>query len=87
MQEIEFETDKSYPANSYTSGEVARKPTMVRLLMKIGITDTSLANYILIGVAGIGLGITIFLYANALVEPKIDRAAEARAILIMQSSR
>lgn len=87
MQNIEFETDKSYPAGAYTSGEVAREPMMVRWLAKVGITDTSLANYILIGVAGIFLGVTVFLYANVLSEPAKDWSLDARIIMEMQQTR
>lgn len=89
MEGIEFETDKSYAPDSYAQQETSSPyaPMMVRWLMGTGITDLATANYILIGMAGIGLGVTIFLYASALAEPKIDRVAEARAVLLMQSSR
>lgn len=89
MQGIEFETDKSYAPSSYAQqGTPSQQaPMMARWLMGIGITDLATANYVLIGMTGVGLGVTIFLYANALAEPKKDLSLDARAILIMQNSR
>lgn len=71
MQGIEFEEDKSY--QNFTAEQQAsalRPSTMVRLLLKLGIPDPAVANYILLGVAGIFFGITIFLYAGIFAEQK-----------------
>lgn len=84
MQEIEFETDKGYDAGS---ANAQSKSMMVRWLANIGITDTAMANYILIGMAGIFFGVTIFLYADALSEPAKDWSLDARVIREMQRVR
>lgn len=86
MQGIEFETDKSYTPSSYAQqGAPAQQtPTMVRWLMRIGVVDISSANYILLGIAGLFLGVTIFLYAGALSEPAKDWSLDARASLEAQ---
>ncbi len=81
MQGMEFETD-----NYASTSSEERTPIMLRWLSMIGINDTATANFILISITAIFFGITIFTYAGALAEPKVDRAAEARAILIMQNS-
>lgn len=87
MQGIEFETDKAIEGNRIQETPAQKTPTMTRWLMLIGITDASMANYILIGIAGIGIGLTIFIYANALTNSVTDLNAETRAILIMQTNR
>lgn len=86
MQGIEFETDS---VNSSTQKNIPteKTPTMVQWLLKFGVKDTSTANYILLGTAGILLGATIFIYAGLLGEPEIDQEAAARVILLMQNSQ
>lgn len=64
MNDIEFDTDKNYSLNAYTSQGVTRDPVMIRFLMKLGVPDATLAGYILIGIIVIFFGITIFLYAG-----------------------
>lgn len=87
MQGIEFENDKDVGINNSSEVSPSKVPLMVGWLMRIGIADTAMANYVLISIAGIGIGLTIFMYANALAEPKKDLSLDARAILIMNSSR
>lgn len=87
MQDIEFETDKNYLGGTYSQGgaDSPQKSAMAQWLTKLGVTDPSLANYILVGVAGIFFGVTIFLYAGALSEPEKDWSLDARVIMEMQS--
>lgn len=87
MQGIEFENDKDVGVNSSSEVSSSKVPLMVGWLMQLGISDMAVANYILIGIAGIGIGLTIFIYANALAEPKEDLSLDVRAILIMNSSK
>lgn len=86
MQGIEFETDNasSSPQKNIPSQKTS---AMVELLLKFGVKDTSTANYILLGTAGILLGATIFIYAGLLGEPKEDVSLNTRAVLIMKSNR
>ena len=69
MQGIEFETDN---ASSSPQKNIPTEKTsaMVELLLKFGVRDTSTANYILLGTAGILFGTTIFFYAGVLGEQK-----------------
>ena len=88
MQGIEFETDQTSRVASTSHYVTPKKESMmVRLLAKVGIEDTITANFVLLGIVGLMFGITIFLYAGILGESKIDRAAEARAIQLMQNRR
>lgn len=87
MQGIEFETDKVNEGNRTQEAPAQKTPTMTRWLMLIGITDASMANYILIGIAGIGIGLTILIYSNTFTNSSVDLNAETRAILIMQNNR
>lgn len=66
MQGIEFENDKAVGTNSSYETSSSKVPLMVGWLMRIGITDIAMANYILIGIAGVGIGLTILMYANVL---------------------
>lgn len=86
MQGIEFETDN---ASSSLQKNIPSKKTsaMVELLLKFGVKDTSTANYILLGTAGILLGATIFIYAGLIGEPEIDQEEATRVILLMQNSQ
>lgn len=83
MQGIEFETDN---ASSSTQKHIPAEKTsaMVELLLKFGVKDTAMANYILLGTAGILIGATIFIYAGLLGEPKKDLSLDARSLLIIQ---
>lgn len=64
MNDIEFDTDKNYSSNTYTSNGASQDPVMIRWLMKFGVPDATLAGYILIGIVVIFFVITIFLYAG-----------------------
>lgn len=87
MQGIDFEDDRNF------SGISSQIPTqregsslLMGLLAKVGVVDKTTANFILLGVAAIGFGVTIFLYAGALVEKEKDWSLEARVIMEMQRS-
>lgn len=82
MEGIEFETDQISRAGSQYSAET-KKSAMMNLLQKLGIHNETTANFTLLGIVAIFLGIAIFMYADILVKPKTNNAAEARAILIM----
>ncbi len=86
MSEVEFETDKTYSASAVGYSTEKKESTMVRGLIKLGIKDPETANFVLLGIAGLFLGIAIFMYADVLAEPERDLAAEERAILIMKNS-
>lgn len=86
MQGIEFETDNT--SSSTQKNTTTQKTSMlVQWLLKFGVKDTTTANYILLGTAGIFLGATIFIYAGLLGEPEKDMSLDARAVLIMKSNR
>lgn len=86
MQGIEFETDN---ASSSPQKNIPTEKTsaIVELLLRFGVKDTSTANYILLGTAGILLGATIFIYAGLLGGPEKKNSLEAQSILIIQGNR
>lgn len=86
MQGIEFEDDRSNQGSTVTDrgNRNSRPSAMMRLLFKIGVSDPSAANYILLGIAVLFFGITIFMYADILSGgPKKDPSLDARAALEM----
>lgn len=88
MQNIEFnENEELQWANGQTVQNSEKPSFMMGLLEKAGVGDKTTANFILAGVAGIGFGITIFLYAGMFSEPKKDLALDAQAIIIMTGNR
>lgn len=68
MQGIEFEEDKDYQGLKLKTFEntVARQGFIMRLLERIGVADTTTANFILLGIVAVFFGIAIFLYAGIL---------------------
>lgn len=85
MQGIDFEDDRNLSGLATRVLVQTAKPSfMMRLLTRVGVEDTAVANYILLGVAAIFFGITIFLYAGVFTEPAKDWSLDARAILEMQ---
>jgi len=73
MQGIEFEEDKDFsglktPGLKVGTFEVPvqKHGPFLKLLEKIGIDDKTTGNFILLGVAAIFFGITIYLYAGLL---------------------
>lgn len=70
MQGIEFEEDKNFQGSNVATppDTIEKKGFIIDFLAKAGITDKSTANLILLGVAAIFFGITIFLYAGILGE-------------------
>ncbi len=58
MQGIEFETDNE---SSRNTGE-QKQPTMVRWLLKLGVKDSTTANYILLGIAACAVIIGVVVY-------------------------
>ena len=87
MQGIEFEDDGNYNGLQTRASQVpVGKPSfMMRLLAKAGIIDKTTANLILLGLALIFFGITIFLYASALSVPQKNWALDAKAIKEMHN--
>lgn len=81
MEGIEFEENREYRGLSTKASQVSeRKPSfMMRLLGRAGIVDKTTANLILLGVALIFFGITIFLYASALSMPQKNWALDIKA--------
>lgn len=85
MQGIDFEDDRNFSGISSQVPTQSMEPSfMMGILAKIGVADKTTANLILLGVAAMGLGVTIFLYASALVEKEKDWSLDARAIAEMQ---
>lgn len=70
MQGIEFEEDKNYQGlkAQTLSTPAIKQGFIMKLLEKAGVSDKSTANFILLGVAAIFFGITIYLYAGILGE-------------------
>lgn len=67
MQGVEFEEDRGYKTFTESRQITASRPSMmVKLLYGLGVTDATVANYILLGIAGLLFGATIFLYASIL---------------------
>lgn len=62
MQDIEFEEENSYQIKDV----VAKQSFMKSILSKVGVSDPATANYVLLGVAVVFFGITIFMYAGLL---------------------
>lgn len=68
MQGIEFEEDKDYQglkAKTFAT-PVAKQGFIMKQLERMGIADKATANFILLGVAMVLFGVTIFLYAGIL---------------------
>lgn len=82
MDNIEFETDKIGMTTSYI--RPPKQSGMVKLLMNLGVTSESVANYILIGWALALFVFAFYLYLATFSNPKIDLTAEERAILLME---
>lgn len=88
MQGIEFEDDKNLSGLLTKVPVQSAKPSfMMGILAKIGVIDKTTANFILLGVAAAGLGVTIFLYAGLLSEPAKDWSRDTKAIMEMQRYR
>ncbi|MBI5077907.1 MAG: hypothetical protein HZB11_00880 [Candidatus Yonathbacteria bacterium] len=89
MQGIEFEEDKNFSGLSKTAPQAleAKPSLMMKLLERIGVVDKTTANFILLGVAAIFFGVTIFLYARTLVEPAKDWSLDEKVILEAQRLR
>ena len=82
MDNIEFEADKVGVTTSYVTP--TKKSKMVSLLMNLGVTSETVANYILIGWALVLFIFAFYLYTVAFSNPKIDPASEERAVLLME---
>lgn len=85
MGDIEFDLDNNQGLkNSSSNVEAqAKRSFLVGLLAKMGIADPAIANFILVGVAGLFLGIAVFIYAGVLGEkatPKLSSTEIARGL-------
>lgn len=63
MEGIEFDIDENQNTKN-TSRKQKKQPFLFRLLAKIGIVDSTVANFVLIGVAAFFFGIALFIYAG-----------------------
>lgn len=79
MDDIIFEVDQTPQINLATTKE----STLARWIIKLGITDDIVtSNYIIVAIAGICIGISIFIYAGILNENKqIQSSVEERKVL------
>ena len=67
MENIKFEVDQAPRMNFSTTKE----SSFAKWIVKLGITDNiTTANYILVGIIVLSLGITVFMYARIFSEPK-----------------
>lgn len=67
MQNIEFEEENSYQIKDV----IVKQSFMKSILSKVGISEPMTANYVLLGVAVVLFGVTIFMYAG-LLGNKVD---------------
>mgnify|MGYP001613080673 CR=1 FL=1 len=88
MQGIEFEEDKNYQGlKAQALAPVMEKQGFImKLVMKTGVTDRATVNLILLAVAAIFFGITIYLYAgilgnNAPVKLTQEQIAEQQRVM------
>ena len=80
MANVQFEEDQQFGGSSsgFQSRQilgVPQTPWMVRLLGKLGVRDEKIAGYILIGIAVVGISITMFLLFGKLAGPTIPPEA------------
>jgi len=61
MEGIEFETDR-VPAGMEPEDD--KTPVMVKWLMKLGVPDEKMANYVLIGMTVVFFVLSVFIYAT-----------------------
>ena len=86
MEGIEFDLDNNQGLKSSSSAAGAASPRhsfLISLLAKMGVTDPTVANIILIGTAGLFFGIAIFMYAGILGEkatPKLSSVEISRGL-------
>ena len=88
MQGIEFEEDRNFQdikVKTLTESP-AKQGFIIDLLAKAGIADKSTADIVLLGIAAIFFGITIFLYAgilgnNAPVRLTQEQIAEQQRVM------
>ena len=84
MSDIEFETDKAIREIDGNNAPINETPRMVRLVMKLGIKDTTTASYILVGIAVVFIGFAVYMYAGIFKEPQKDWSLDAKAALDAQ---
>lgn len=83
MENIQFENDALGSRNAYTF--TARKQSsIVKILLKLGVPNERVANYILIGFSGLMIALAIYMYVDMFSAPEIDQEATARDALLMQ---
>lgn len=89
MEGIQFEEDREYAGLKARAvdGGAEKQSFMMGLLEKVGITDKTTANFALLGVAIVLLGITIYMYSGIFAEPKRDWAADAKLRILMENTQ
>ncbi len=85
MQGIEFEEDKDHQGLKAKTFETVsvKQGSIMRLMERIGFTDKSTANLVLLGIVALLFGAAIFLYAGILVEPAKNWSLDSGAIRAM----
>lgn len=92
MQGIEFEEDKNNEIIRSEGQQTATVKTgpIMKIVLKMGVSDATTANFILLGIVAVLLGITVFLYAGVLgeTEPiKLTAEQQLEQLRFMQGAR
>lgn len=85
MNNFEFDQDHLYQPVS--SPQRKNGPLLVRLMAKMGVTDSTTANYILLGIGALLLFATMLVLSGVFNPPTRDTKAESKAILMMQNAQ
>lgn len=91
MNGIEFEENKIYQTKKTPTNKLipSESGVFMHTLFKIGVTDQNTANYILLGVAAIFFGITIYIYSGLFNKANLPKTApdeqSNQAIFIKES--
>lgn len=73
MENIQFEADNAARATYATA---PKKSAMVKMVMKLGIQDEAVANYILVGVSVALLAFTFYMYSGMFSSPEVAPTVE-----------
>lgn len=89
MEGIQFEEDREYSGLKARAvqGGAEKQSFMMGLLEKVGIEDKTTANFALLGVAIVLLGITIYMYSGIFAEQKKDWSLDAKLRMQTESAQ
>lgn len=92
MQGIEFEEDKNNEIVRSEGQQTATVKTgpIMKIVLKMGVSDATTANFILLGIVAVLLGITVFLYAGIMSSPEPIRLTieqQAEQLRFIQGTR